>query len=403
VAAGWPHREISFMRSASALGSLVALGFVGYALFSFASITDALRPGSKFNDPPTKPLAESAPEVAAIRGDLRRLAMDALAVAPLCVNRHPEKELPRPRGRVLIWDVEENAVSDAHGCLPPELRLQSGDQPCTVYLITERERTHSLDYEFGFLSGGGDAGVKGFRIDLVVCVVDLPSGQPRGRYEIGGAGPPSITELPPGATEIDENWGANLKRWIDRCVSGGEPIRVAAKDQAMYRQADAARDVIDECEQLGSLPLLANFPREVTLYNPQTDAWHLASNHVVGLASYQAESRLMILPLEEMLTIDRQRRSGRIDTRLALVSFPGAQPLGVYGVRGEFWPLPGNGNESWSDERNERHPQYELVRWVHALLRTKAGLPEGTIAIRPDASRLADTDWLQGPGWKVQK
>jgi hypothetical protein len=393
------------MRSASALGSLVAFGFVAYALLSFSAVTDALRPGSKFNDPPMLPLDEAAPEVAAMRGDLRRLAMNALVAVPLCVNRHPEKEPPRPRGRVLIWDVEENAVSQAHGCVPEELRIQSIDEPCTVYLITERQRSHVLDYEYGVFSGGGDAGVRGFRIDLVVCAVDLPSGQPRGRYRIEGQGPPSKTAFEPGVTEIDENWGANLKRWIDRCVSGGEPVAVPQNGQTLYRQADAAREVLGECEQLGSLPLLARFPREVSIYNLQTDGWHPANDHVIGLAGYNTESRLLILPLEETLVIDRREKCGRIDIRVALVAFPGAEPLGVYQVRGENWPLPGSviagsGGEDWSYERNERNPHYELVRWVHGLIKVKMGLPKGTIAVPPDATRLAGSDWLKGPGWQ---
>jgi hypothetical protein len=389
------------MRSASALGSLVALGFVCYALWSFSAVTDAMRPGSKFNDPPTLPLAESAPEVAAMHGDLRRLALGALAGVPLCVNRHPEKEPPRPRGRVLIWDVEQDAVSDAHGCLPADLRIGSADQPCTVYLITERQRSHALDYEYGVFSGGGDAGVKGFRIDLVVCAVDLPSGQPRGRYRIDGAGPPSMTTFKPGVKEIDENWGANLKRWIDRCVTGGEPVSVPHNGQTLYRQADAAREAIDECEQMGSLPLLARFPREVSIYDLQTDGWHPANDHVVGLAGYESENRLLILPLEETVVIDRPKKSGHIDTRVALVAFPGAEPLGVYLVRGETWPLPDLHSPDWSDERNERKTHYQLVRWVHDLIQVKMGLPQGTIAVPPDDSHLAGSDWLQGPGWKT--
>ena len=388
------------MRVVQLFGFLFAMGMVVYALSSYSAITDAMRPGSHFNDPPARPLAEAAPEVAALRPDFRRLAMEALAQVPLCVDRDPNDEPARPRGRVLIWDVEEHDVSLAHGCLPAELRLQSASEPCTVYLITERQRTHSLDYQHDLWRGGGDAGVRGFRIDLVVCAVDLPSGQPRGRYRIAGHGPPSVTEFVPDVKEIDENWPANLKRWLDVCVQGGERRQVAEREVALYRKTDAARKVIADCERMGSLPLLGKFPREVVLYNLQTDHQHPAANFVVGLASPEADSLLMILPLEEKLVIDRRARSGRLDTRVALVAFPGAEPLGVYQVQGDAWPLPEETAESWSASRNTRDPHPALAQWVHGLIRLQRGLPPGTICVQADDSHLANTAWLLGPGWR---
>ena len=388
------------MRALQLVGFLFGLGMFVYALSSYSAITDAMRPGSHFNDPPARPLAEAAPEVAALRPDFRRLAMEALAQVPLCVDRDPLEEPARPRGRILIWDVEENDVSLAHGCLAEELRLQSAGEPCTVYLVTERQRTHTLDYQHDLWRGGGDAGVKGFRTDLVVCAVDLPSGQPRGRYRIDGQGPPSITVFQPGVKEIEENWAANLKRWLDVCVQGGEPRQVAEREVELYRKADAARKVIADCERIGSLPLLGKFPREVVLYNLQIDDQHPAANSVVGLASPEADSLLMILPLEEKVAIDRRAKRGRIDTRVALVAFPGAEPLGVYQVQGEVWPLPEATAESWSDSRNTRDPNSALARWVHGLIRLQRGLPPGTVQVPPDDSHLAGTAWLLGPGWR---
>src|SRR5262245_45846839 len=128
------------MRGAQLLGGVFVLGIVVYSLGSYAAISMALMPGSHRNDPVARPLKESAPEVAAIRGDLRRMAMQAIAQVPYCVNRDPQEDPARPRGRVLIWDVDQNDVSIAHGCLPKELRVEKPGEPCTVYLITERQR-----------------------------------------------------------------------------------------------------------------------------------------------------------------------------------------------------------------------------------------------------------------------
>src|SRR4051794_19876572 len=120
------------------------------------------------------PLEKAAPEVATLRPVFRDLAMRASDVGPLCPKRNVESEPARPRGKVLIWDVEKRDVSEAHGRLPADLRLLSADEPCTVYLITERERRAVMNYNFDFFHGGGDAGMKGYRTDLVVCAVDLP-------------------------------------------------------------------------------------------------------------------------------------------------------------------------------------------------------------------------------------
>jgi len=388
------------MRGVQMLGGVFVLGLFLYAVGSYAAISMALLPGSHRSDPAAQPLPQAAPEVAAMRGDLRRMAIQALAQVPYCADRDAEEDPARPRGRVLIWDVEQNDVSLAHGCLPKDLRVQSASEPCTVYLITERQRSHAIDYQLAFWSGGGDAGVKGFRVDLVVCAVDLPSGQARGRFRIEGEGPPRTTTFEKGTKEIDENWAANLKRFIDVCVKGPEPTQVWGPMRYWYQHCTAAKDAIAECERLGSLPALGDFPREVAIYNPQTDRRHPASDNVVGLAGLEDQSVLVILPLEDHVVIDPRIRRGRIDTRVALVAFPGAQPLGVYQVQGEAWPLPQDTHEPWHSSRSSRSPDYQLTRWIHDLLQLKRGLPKGTILVRPGETHLAGTPWLQGPGWR---
>jgi len=390
------------MRAIHTVTTVVVLGLVIYAVGSFAAISTVLKPEPKVAEPPPKPLEEAAPEVVALRGGMRKLAMEALSQVSLCVNRHEEDDPARPRGRVLIWDVEKDDVSEAHGRLPAELRLQSLDQPCTVYLITERERTHVMDYSYDIFRGGGDAGVQGFRTDLFVCAVDLPSRQPRGRYRLNGNGPPTLVELKPGVKEIDENWAGNLKRWIDTCVKGPEARYVATYDQAICRHADEARKVIGECELIGSLPTLGKFPRQAMIYNLQTDRWHRASGFVRGRADAGAEEMLLVLPLEEKVVIDQRTRLGRIDTRVALVAFPNAEPMGVYMVQGQAWSIPKLASDSWWQEKDSsarRDPNQALARWVEELCKVKRGLPKGTLAVSADAEPLADSEWLKGPGW----
>jgi hypothetical protein len=390
------------MRAAYAISSIVIAGIFLYAAGSFAAVWLALLPGSHSRDPLPKPLAQAAPEALAMRGDLRRLALGALAQVPYCVDRDVEQDPARPRGRVLIWDLDDNDVSLAHGCLPAELRVQSPSEPCTVYLITERHRSHTLNYQLAPWSGGGDAGVKGFHVDLVVCAVDMPSGQARGRYRIEGQGPPAMTTFAKGVKEIDENWAANLKRFIDVCVKGPKPLQASGPLREWYRTTSAARDAVADCERMGSLRDLGNFPRDVALYHLQTDRRHPASDFVVGLAGLQEQNMLVILPLEDKVVIDAKAHRGRIDTRVALVAMPGAQPLGVYQVQGEPWPLPQDTREDWSSARNSRNPNYQITRWVHELRQLTHGLPKGTLAAAPNETHLAGTDWLKGPGWRDQ-
>lgn len=281
--------------------------------------------------------------------------------------------------------------------------MQSVDDPCTVFLITERDRTHVLDYNYDFFHGGGATGVKGYRTDLVVCVVDLPSRQPRGRYRISGDGPPNVVELKPNRKEVDEDWAGNLKEFIEDCVHGPEKQYVPKHNQPLHLQADAARERLGECELLGSLPTLGRFPRQATIYNLQTDRLHPANALLRTKADQSAESRLLVLPLEERLVLDPQNRFGKVHWRVALFAFPGADPLGVYYLQGESWPTPRKPGETWADDpttnKSIKNPHQALAHWVDEVCKVKGGMPRGTLAVSADAELLAGTEWLEGPGW----
>src|SRR5262249_23941403 len=206
------------------------------------------------------------------------------------------------------------------------------DEPCTVYLITERERRAVMNYNFDFFHGGGDAGVKGYRTDLFVCAVDLPSLQPRGRYRINGNGPPQLGTLEPSVPGIAETWAGNLKRWIETCVHGPEARHYAAYQQSEIRCADKARELLDQCELIGSLPVLTNMPTQVTIWNPQTDRWHPASGGVRSRGDGD-KPLLMVTVLNDEFV--RETRTGRFDYLVSLVTFPDERPLGIYRVRGD--------------------------------------------------------------------
>jgi hypothetical protein len=255
-----------------------------------------------------------------------------------------------------------------------------------------------MTYSYDIFHGGGNSGVQGFRTDLIVCAVDLPSLQPRGRYRINGNGPPQLVTLEPGVREIDEDWAGNLKRWIETCVHGPEARHYAAYQQPEVRCADRARDVLDQCELIGSLRVLPNVPSAVLIWNPQTDRWHPAHGGVRGRADGDKPLLVVSVLNDEFV---REMRTGRFDYFVSLVAFPGEKPLGIYRVRGDSWPLPIRAGETWgSDDSRSRHdPSAALSNWANHFCNGKRGLPPGTMTVAPDAIHLAGSDWLKGPGW----
>jgi hypothetical protein len=180
-------------------------------------------------------------------------------------------------------------------------------------------------------------------------------------------------------------------------VHGPAARYYAPYQQAAPRSADLARDVIDQCEVLGSLPVLANVPSEAIVWNPQTDRSHPAQGGVQRKPDGD-KPMLMVMVLEDQFI--REPATGRFDYRVALVRFPGAQPLGVYQVRGDAWPLPRNPDQAWGrSNANHTDATLALQNWVNHFCRGKRGLPPGTIALASDALHLAGSDWLKGPGW----
>jgi hypothetical protein len=387
------------VRAMSIFSSFVALGFVIYASVSFMAISSVINPttAAKPREKPL-PLEKAAPEVITLRPVLRDLALKASDMIPLCPKRDVESEPARPRGKVLVWDVEKHDVSEAHGRVPANLRVLSADEPCTVYLIAERERRAVMNYNYDFFHGGGSAGVQGFRTDLIVCAVDLPSLQPRGWYRINGNGPPQLVTLEPGVREIDEDWAGNLGRWIESCVHGPEARHYAAYQQSDVRCADKAREVLDQCELIGSLSVLPNVPTQVLIWNPQTDRWHESNGGVRNRGD--GDKPLLVISVLDNEFV-RDGRTGRFDYFVSLVAFPGERPLGIYRVRGDNWPLPIKPGETWGNDKSQsnRNPTLALANWANHFCSGKRGLPPGTIKVAPDAIHLAGTDWLKGPGW----
>jgi hypothetical protein len=386
------------MRVMGIVTSLVVFGFFLYAAVSFMIVSAAINPTQAYKPKsPPLPLEKAAPEIARLKDGLVNIIPTARQMTPLCPNRDVESDPARPRGKMLVWDLGKGDVSDAHGRLPAEMRIQSLDEPFTIYLITERERRSVMNYNFDFFHGGGSTGVQGFRTDLAVCAVDWPSRKPRGRYWINGNGPPMYVEYKPGMKEVDEDWAGNLGRWLETCVKGPEARYYTKYQQCLVKKADAAREVVDQCEMLGSLPVLANLPKEAAIWNPQTDRWHPAHGYIRNKGDDQAEKSLMVMVLDDEY-VPVGSTKGRFDYRVALVAFPGTKALGVYQVRGVEWPLPTKPNETWAEKGD---PCKNLSTWVEQICQNgnKRGLPATTIPVAHDATQLANTEWLKGPGW----
>jgi len=155
--------------------------------------------------------------------------------------------------------------------------------------------------------------------------------------------------------------------------------------------------VLEQCELIGSLPVLTNVPNQVLIWNPQTDRWHEANGGVRNRGD--ANKPLLVISVlnDEFV---REGRTGRFDYFVSLVAFPDERPLGIYRVKGDSWPLPKPG-EAWNSEvsQNPRNPTLSLANWANHFCNGKRGLPPGTIAVAPDAIHIAGTDWLKGPGW----
>jgi hypothetical protein len=384
------------MRAYSALSVILVAGIVLYAAHNMKSVGDALRIDAPAPPREPKSLAEAAPEVAGLRDHFRILATRAKKVIPLCPSRRVENDLPRPRGKVLIWDLTMDDVSEAHGRLPAGLRARDANEPMTVFLITQHVRQELMEYFFDFWHGGGNTGVRGFRIDLKVSVVDLPSRQPRGSYLVLGKGPPTTIQLKPGQKEVEEDWAGNLGRWVESCVHGPEPRHYKGLQASEARWADQSRAVLAKCEARGSARLPQGLPKKVLIWNPQCDTRHRAQNVLASdlHPDATAENVLVAMVMDEQFVRIPNRPLGRFDFTVALVAFPGAHPIGVYTVKGDEWPLPRSG-QSWID----RDPTAAVGQWVSQICRRQQRFKERVVPVEPFEVQLAASDWLKGPGW----
>src|SRR6476661_7973240 len=107
--------ETKPMRLMSLLGSMFAIGLFIYAFASFAMVSAVIDPVASRPKAEEKalPLEQAAPEIVKLRPALAQLAAKAKEMVPFCPNRDEESEPARPRGKVLVWDVENKDVSEA--------------------------------------------------------------------------------------------------------------------------------------------------------------------------------------------------------------------------------------------------------------------------------------------------
>jgi hypothetical protein len=203
------------------------------------------------------------------------------ALAERALRAVPQRTAPadakRPylHGKALVWDVAKKAQGIPDVELPPDLRLFGGtetvseaahgllalagasppcpaaclvgvawlqtvaDPPLTVFLILEREhrlvRTyHEVREEM--VSGSREPvpraprvrlvdslePIPGYRVDLIVAVVYLPTGKFAGTFRVPGADPPPQISRPPrnAAPEIGPTVPA-LVQWLVNCERSG--------------------------------------------------------------------------------------------------------------------------------------------------------------------------------------
>jgi hypothetical protein len=373
-----------------AVGAVGALLIVGY-WFTVSLIVRPVR--SDAPEDPTASLEEAAPEAVRHREAFRVLAAKAKVLAPACTKRDREHVL-KLDSKFLIWDATTDDLSDAHGRLPAELRAKDPGDDVTVFLITERTRKHVINYNHGPFSGGGDSGVMGFRVDLIICPVDLTRMQPLGRYRIS-CDPPYIARAKPGQTEVEGDWVLAVKNFAAHWATGPEPLYFQKPFADQARAADAAKAVLAVCESMGSTAAFPLFPRELLIWDARRDRTHPANGRLAGGDHLRGRDGVIFLVLDEAYVPGG--RTARIDTTVAVVLMPAVRPLGVYSVRGQDWPAPDGVNKDWAD----RDPAGAVAAWAREFVRNPAAVVQSnrTVRLPPGSTALTARAQAQAPGW----
>lgn len=111
----------------------------------------------------------------------------------------PGRPLPR-RGKVLIWDLNDDKPSASQRQLPPELQARSSDDPITIVIVRKISRERTTTYDNGDI---------GYRQLATVEVFYWPEKTSAGAFTVAGDEPPMFVsrskgERGPVLGEIDE-------------------------------------------------------------------------------------------------------------------------------------------------------------------------------------------------------
>jgi hypothetical protein len=161
-------------------------------------------------------------EITAHHASFRVLAAKTKLMVSECPKVDDVGKPPRAKGKVLIWDAMEDKLSDAHLRLPADVRATDPSGPISVFLITEKERSWTRKTFAPLYHSGGKPGVQ---ILPMVCLIEMPKGEPVGRVKFYGQEPNATDAKRQWDTsnEIVGDWPQTVADWAVHSATGKKP------------------------------------------------------------------------------------------------------------------------------------------------------------------------------------
>jgi hypothetical protein len=366
------------------VGLAVCAFVAGFRLFQGSSRFDA----APAQDVANLPLEQAAPEVVRLRPAFRDLAARARTAVAECRGRDARNDIPTVRGKALIWDVEADDVSPAHGRLPADVRAQGADGEVTVFLITRRDRKHTQNYSWGSPVGQKSA-IRGYSVNTTLCVIGMPDKQPWGRT-VCETPAPFVTTVLAGQTEVEGNWAATVATWVEDCVRGPDWRREqrakAAEERRRQQQvrrtppgqeglvalADQAKPELRRCAAKGAATPPRPLPPRALIwaYEPKArvDSMHGVQHQLpADLRARPTDTDVVVFVPTGSNYVRGLGAGGRLerhDLTVAVVVLPGPRAVGEYTIEGNEYAasLPRNGS-------HPDNPHKTLARWVIEFMR----------------------------------
>jgi hypothetical protein len=161
-------------------------------------------------------------EVAAHGNSFRWIADRAKPHADKCPELPFLQAPPRARAKLLIWDAVAGELAEAHTRLPAEVRATDPTQPVSVLLITKtRRRPLNIFFRPIYAQEGGK---KGYEVWATVCLVEMPTGEPRTRVELGGKRPTGEdARRQADKPDVTGDWAETVAEWAMYSATGIDP------------------------------------------------------------------------------------------------------------------------------------------------------------------------------------